>query len=145
MPAACFQRDLHPDERLPTRHYPDRDAPPVQVVLPAGTDRARLGDGRAADAGHPRVHAVPVPNPWPAGGVRMNVPQVLPRAIARPLRPRVPSVGSTVFKHLVLILVGAVVAYPFYFMVTSSLKEFFEATATPPTLFPTSLHFENYA
>ncbi|HEY3125579.1 MAG TPA: carbohydrate ABC transporter permease [Candidatus Limnocylindria bacterium] len=74
----------------------------------------------------------------------MNTPQVLPRVIARPLRPRIPHIGSTLFKHLVLILVGTVVAYPFYFMVTTSLKEFFEATATPPTLFPTSLHFENY-
>ena len=75
----------------------------------------------------------------------MNTPQVLPRVVAQPVRPRIPPVASTVFKHLVLIVVGAVVAYPFYFMVTTALKDFFEATSTPPTLFPTSLHFENYA
>jgi len=75
----------------------------------------------------------------------VNTPQVLPRVITRrPVRPRLPPVTSTVFKHLVLIVVGAVVAYPFYFMVTTALKDFFEATANPPTLFPTSLHFENY-
>jgi multiple sugar transport system permease protein len=76
----------------------------------------------------------------------VSTPQALPRVRARPgRRPRVPRVASTLFKHLVLVLVGAVVAYPFYFMVTTALKDFFEATSTPPTLFPTSLHFENYA
>lgn len=75
----------------------------------------------------------------------MNVPQALPRVIARPIRPRVPRIAGTVGKHVVLILVGAAVAYPFYFMITTALKDFFEATTTPPTIFPTSLHFENYA
>ncbi|HEV8655276.1 MAG TPA: carbohydrate ABC transporter permease [Candidatus Limnocylindria bacterium] len=75
----------------------------------------------------------------------MNTPRVLPRVIARPMRPRVPPIVSTAFKHVVLIVVGLFVAYPFYFMISTSLKEFFEATVTPPTLFPTSLHFENYA
>jgi multiple sugar transport system permease protein len=75
----------------------------------------------------------------------VNAPQILTRAITRPVRPRLPSITSSVFKHLVLILVGVVVAYPFYFMVTSAFKEFFEATAVPPTLFPTSWHPENYA
>jgi len=75
----------------------------------------------------------------------MNTPQVLPRVITRPMRPQLPRVTSTIFKHLLLIAVGIVVAYPFYFMISSSLKEFFEATQVPPTLFPTSLHPENYA
>jgi len=75
----------------------------------------------------------------------MNMPQVLPRAITRPLRPNIPAIRSSIVKHFVLIVVGVLVAYPFYFMVTASLKEFFEATAVPPTLFPTSLHPENYA
>ena len=61
------------------------------------------------------------------------------------VRPRLPSAASTVFKHLVLILVGLLVAYPFYFMVTTALKDFAEASTTPPTLFPSSLHPENYA
>ena len=60
-------------------------------------------------------------------------------------RPLLPPITSTIFKHAVLILVGCVVAYPFYFMVASSLKSFFEATTAPPTFFPTEgLHFENY-
>ena len=49
------------------------------------------------------------------------------------------------FKHLVLIVVGLARRVPFYFMITTAFKEFAEATATPPTLFPTSLHPENYA
>ena len=75
----------------------------------------------------------------------MNTPQVLPRVLTRQVRPRVPAIGSSLFKHLMLIIVGVVVAYPFYFMVTSAFKEFFEATAVPPTFFPTSWHPENYA
>lgn len=74
----------------------------------------------------------------------MNTPQVLPRAIVQPVRPRVPAITSTLFKHLVLILVGLVVAYPFYFMVTSAFKDFSEATTTPPTFWPSSWHPENY-
>jgi multiple sugar transport system permease protein len=76
----------------------------------------------------------------------MNVPSVLPRLSAPVVRrPRVPAIGSTIFKHALLILVGGIVAYPFYFMVSSSLKSFFEATTAPPTIFPTDgLHFENY-
>jgi multiple sugar transport system permease protein len=56
------------------------------------------------------------------------------------LRPRV----GTLLKHAVLIAVAALVAYPFYFMVSSSLKDIFEATATPPVVVPTELHPENY-
>ena len=58
------------------------------------------------------------------------------------LAPR-PRVG-TIAKHAVLILVAGVVAYPFYFMVTSSFKDILEATRTPPTIFPSELHPENY-
>jgi multiple sugar transport system permease protein len=76
----------------------------------------------------------------------MNVPNVLPRASMRaPVRPLLPPIGSPLVKHAVLLLVGAVVAYPFYFMVSSSLKPFFEAIATPPTLYPHEPHFENFA
>lgn len=76
----------------------------------------------------------------------MNVPTALPRVSAPAVRrPSLPPISSTIFKHAVLILVGGIVAYPFYFMVSSSLKSFFEATTTPPTIFPTEgLHFENY-
>jgi len=62
----------------------------------------------------------------------------LPRFSAR---PRI----GTVAKHSVLIFVAVLVAYPFYFMITSSLKDVLEAARTPPTIFPTELHPENYA
>jgi len=54
-------------------------------------------------------------------------------------RPRIGSIA----KHVVLIVVAAIVAYPFYFMVTSSFKDTLEAIRTPPTLFPNELHPEN--
>src|SRR5438270_11764539 len=56
------------------------------------------------------------------------------------MRPRVGAIA----KHAVLIVVAVVVAYPFYFMITSSLKDVLEAARTPPTIFPTELHPENY-
>lgn len=75
----------------------------------------------------------------------MNVPTALPR-ISTPAvhRPRVPAVTSSFTKHLVLIVAGGLVAYPFYFMVSSSLKPFVEATAVPPTLWPHEIRLENY-
>ena len=36
------------------------------------------------------------------------------------------------------------VAYPFYFMVTSSFKDLLDATRNPPDVFPAVLHPENY-
>src|SRR5436190_14107287 len=56
-------------------------------------------------------------------------------------RPRIGSIA----KHLVLIVVAEILAYPFYFMVTSSFKDTLEAIRTPPTIIPTALHLENYA
>ena len=76
----------------------------------------------------------------------MNVPGTLPRTYNGTVRRvPVPKVGSAIFKHAVLILVGGVVAYPFYFMLSSALKPFFEAIQVPPTIFPHELHFENFA
>ena len=53
--------------------------------------------------------------------------------------------GRTVAKHLVLSAVAVVIAFPFYWMLTTALKSFFEATLFPPTLFPSQLHPENFA
>src|SRR5678816_3148677 len=76
----------------------------------------------------------------------MNVPTAIPRvATSAVRRPPVPRASSSLLRHAILILVGAVVAYPFYFMLSSSLKPFFEAIQVPPTLFPHELHPENYA
>lgn len=76
----------------------------------------------------------------------MNVPRALPRAVARPRpgRPALPRWTDSAGKHLALIVVGALVAYPFYFMVTTGMKSFFEATTAPPTVFPSELHPENF-
>ena len=46
-------------------------------------------------------------------------------------------------KHTVLIVIAVLIAYPFYFMVTSGVKSFFEATGRP-TLWPHEIHLENY-
>jgi len=55
-----------------------------------------------------------------------------------PRRLRIP------VRHLVLAFIGILVAFPFYYMVSTSLKDAFEAAATPPTLIPEALHPENY-
>ena len=51
----------------------------------------------------------------------------------------------TVLKHIVLASVAIVIAFPFYWMVTTAFKSFFEATTFPPTLFPREFHLENFA
>ena len=37
-----------------------------------------------------------------------------------------------------------VIAFPFYWMVSTSLKDYTEALQFPPTLFPKTVHWENY-
>ena len=66
------------------------------------------------------------------------------RSLTRPAGvPRVHA--RTVLKHLVLTAVAIVIAFPFYWMITTAFKSFFEATQFPPTLFPQEFHFENFA
>ena len=65
-------------------------------------------------------------------------------AVARPsgiprVRPR------TVVKHVALAAVAIVIAFPFYWMISTAFKSFFEATQFPPTAFPHELHLENFA
>jgi multiple sugar transport system permease protein len=49
-----------------------------------------------------------------------------------------------VLKHLVLAAVAIVIAFPFYWMLITAFKSFFEATRFPPTLFPEQIHLENF-
>ena len=42
------------------------------------------------------------------------------------------------------LLVIVVIAFPFYWMISTSLKDYTEALQFPPTLFPKTLHWENY-
>ena len=51
---------------------------------------------------------------------------------------------ATLLKHALLSGTAVVVAFPFYWMVTTAFKSFFEATTFPPTLFPQQLHLENF-
>ena len=83
-----------------------------------------------------------------------TVARTFPRSTPRPrLRIR----GRTIALHAFLIVValavadtviitmsGVAVAYPFYFMVTSSFKDLLEATKNPPDVIPAQLHPENY-
>ena len=48
-------------------------------------------------------------------------------------------------KHVVLSAVAVVIAFPFYWMLSTAFKSFFEATQFPPTLFPVEFHLENFA
>ncbi|MDQ2952192.1 MAG: carbohydrate ABC transporter permease [Chloroflexota bacterium] len=75
----------------------------------------------------------------------MNAPVTLRRAAVRTTRrPPLPPITSSIVRHAILIVVGAIVVYPFFFMVSTSLKSFFEAIAVPPTIVPSELHPENY-
>lgn len=58
-------------------------------------------------------------------------------------RMRLPR-GRTISKHLVLAAVAIIIAFPFYWMLTTAFKSFFEATLFPPTLFPAEAHPENF-
>lgn len=48
------------------------------------------------------------------------------------------------FSRLLLFMGGGVMLFPFFWMISSSLKNDVEAFATPPTLFPTSPNLDNY-
>ena len=63
----------------------------------------------------------------------------LPRGGA-PRRARLAPIG----KHAFLIAIAVLVAFPFYWMVTTAFKSFFEATQFPPTLIPQEWHLENF-
>lgn len=51
---------------------------------------------------------------------------------------------ARVAKHAFLIVGGGVAAFPFYWMLTTSFKELPEAARTPPVLWPSSWHPENW-
>jgi len=55
-----------------------------------------------------------------------------------------PSRGAHALIHVVLIVAGLTVLFPFYWMVATSLKTLPEALAAPPTLFPASPQVANY-
>jgi multiple sugar transport system permease protein len=54
------------------------------------------------------------------------------------------TIGAGLAKHAFLIFGAVVAAFPFYWMVTTSFKEFGEAAKSPPLLWPTSWHPENW-
>jgi multiple sugar transport system permease protein len=70
--------------------------------------------------------------------VARDIPRGAPRLT---LHPRI---GGSLARHAFLIVIALVVAYPFYFMVTSAFKDLLDATHTPPTIVPTAWHPENF-
>lgn len=60
-------------------------------------------------------------------------------------RGRVALMAKRFWRHAVLLVVGALVVYPFYYMLVTSVKPLHEATAIPPTFLPNEYRFENYA
>lgn len=61
-----------------------------------------------------------------------------------PLRFMPRAMAAGLAKHAVLLFGGAVAAFPFYWMITTSFKELPEAARNPPVLWPTSWHLENW-
>ena len=51
---------------------------------------------------------------------------------------------ANISKHALLLLGAAVMAFPFYWMLTTSFKEFSEAQRNPPLFWPTEWHFDNW-
>jgi len=49
-----------------------------------------------------------------------------------------------VLKHALLVFGAVIAAFPFYWMFTTSFKDFAEAARNPPALWPTSWHPENW-
>lgn len=66
--------------------------------------------------------------------------------VAAPARraPRLRPRHGALAKHLVLISVAVVIGFPFYWMVTTAFKDFFEATRFPPTLLPVEPILDNF-
>jgi len=55
-----------------------------------------------------------------------------------------PPVAAHLLIHLALVCAGAVVLFPFFWMVSTSLKTLSEAVAFPPSLFSANPQLENY-
>ncbi len=51
---------------------------------------------------------------------------------------------SSLLKHVWLTSIAVLLVFPFYWMLTTAFKDFFEASQFPPTLFPRELHPENF-
>jgi multiple sugar transport system permease protein len=65
----------------------------------------------------------------------------------RPARAQSLGLGKaapSVAKHALLVVGAMVAAFPFYWMITTSFKDFAEAAKSPPLLWPTSWHPENW-
>ncbi len=52
--------------------------------------------------------------------------------------------AASLAKHSLLLFGALIAAFPFYWMLTTSFKEFGEAAKSPPLLWPSSWHFENW-
>ena len=52
---------------------------------------------------------------------------------------------SRVLECILLIILFIMFIFPFYWTLITSVKDLYEAVAYPPTFWPSSIHFENYA
>lgn len=69
--------------------------------------------------------------------------RTFPRGLRAPLvTPR--RLGAGLAKHALLLSSGAAMAFPFYWMITTSFKDLPEAARTPPVLWPSAWHPENW-
>lgn len=53
-------------------------------------------------------------------------------------------IGRSALKHALLLFGAVLMVFPFYWMLTTSFKSFAEAGQSPPTLWPTEWHPENW-
>ncbi|NLC59385.1 MAG: carbohydrate ABC transporter permease [Armatimonadetes bacterium] len=67
------------------------------------------------------------------------------RGAPAPALARVGSPLGGILTHAFLLVAGLAVAFPFYWMLVTSLKTPAETTQLPPTLFPQTLTWDNYA
>jgi multiple sugar transport system permease protein len=97
------------------------------------------GIGGAAGVAVPSAVAAPIEAlPAGAGPVARGGAMAIPAVTAR--RGRLARIAI----HTVLLLGCLLMAFPFYWMVTTSFKTNVEALASPPTLWPQEWHPENY-
>jgi len=87
----------------------------------------------------------------PLAGADARAGQASGASRVRPFARRLPSalvtprtLAAGLSKHALLLFGGAVAAFPFYWMITTSFKELPEAARTPPVLWPSSWHPENW-
>ena len=66
------------------------------------------------------------------------------REIARPILPKFRRWAQSAVVHLVVIVAAAIIGFPFYFMISTSLKTVAEVYSVPMVVFPKDLQWNNF-